>query len=63
LNPVEVCSRQSITSEGDDKHLPGYSDKVNSEEIPVLVKAFKDVEPIIEAAVACRFLEFLSMTL
>lgn len=58
MDTIEAHGRQSAASEGDDKYLTGDGDKVNSDEIPVSVQAFKDVESIVETAVALQILDF-----
>ena len=58
MDTIEAYGRQSAASKGDDKYLTGDGDKVNSDEIPISVQAFKDVESIIETAIALQILDF-----
>jgi hypothetical protein len=52
LDTVKACCRQSATSEEDNKHLSTYGNKINTNEVPVAVEAFEDIELIVEAAIA-----------
>jgi hypothetical protein len=58
LDTVEACSRQRATPKGDDEDLSDYGDKVDGDEIPVLVQTFKHIESIIETAVALPDISF-----